>query len=89
MKNNRLGPLLSRENFDRLQYGNFVDVEAEAPTIEQFMATIREFISRQDYYKEEALELRKQIAVVNNIQATTEAIIRVYEDALQPTSGKE
>ena len=88
MKNNRLGPLLTRENFDQLQYGNFVDVEAEAPTVGQFMATICDFISRQGYYKEEALELRKQIAVNNNIQTTTEAIVRVYEDALQSTSGK-
>ncbi|MDX9883295.1 MAG: glycosyltransferase [Prolixibacteraceae bacterium] len=82
MKNNRLGPLLTRENFDFLQYGNFVDVEADTPTTERFLTTIREFVSRQEHYKNEALELRKRIVESNDIRETTEATIRVYEEAI-------
>ncbi len=84
MKNNRMGPLITCENFDRLQYGNFVDVEAGTPTTVQFMGTINEFVSNHEFYKNETLKLSKKMFETANIQETSEAIIQVYNEVLQP-----
>lgn len=82
LKNKRLGPVITRENFQHMQYGNFVDIEAPQPTKELFLSRIDDFIMHQQFYKQEAIELSKIIASSFSIESTLKSTIEVYEQAI-------
>ena len=84
IKNNRLGPIITSKNFERLRYGNFIDVEAPAPEKGTFLQIVDDFVAQQDFYKKEAIAIQHRIAVNFYIKNTVQATIRVYNELLTP-----
>lgn len=82
IKSNRLGPIITNENFERLKYGNFVDIEAATPEKESFIKIIDDFVVRQDFYKQEAFDLRKKIIQNFDIREVVKQTIEVYEELI-------
>lgn len=83
VKNNRLGPIITNKNYENLQYGNFIDVNAPAQEKNTFLKIIDDFVINQLFYKNEAIEISKKIATTNNIQHISERTITVYRELLQ------
>jgi len=83
VKSNRMGPLITQSNFERLQYGNFVDIEAREPDIHSFMLKIDDFVAHQEFYKNETIELSKRIANSRNIKEIIASTVQIYSDLLQ------
>lgn len=82
IKSNRLGPIVTNENFEKLKYGNFVDIEAPSPGKEAFIKIIDDFVVRQGFYKQEALDLRKKIIQTFDIRKVVKQTIEVYEELI-------
>lgn len=81
IKNNRLGPIITRENFELMKYGNFIDVESAAPTQEKFMSHISDFVEKQSFYKQETIELSSLISETFNMETIIQSTIKVYLEA--------
>jgi len=82
VKSNRMGPMITQANFERLQYGNFVDLDALKPTASFLLSGIEDFVANQEFYKNEAIKLSKRIPRTRNMKDIIDSTIQVYTDLL-------
>ncbi len=83
LKNKRLGPVITRSNFEQMKYGNFVDINAPAPNKSQFLFQIEDFVNQQSFYKQEAIALSRVIIGQYSISTTTRATEQVYREVIE------
>ncbi len=82
IKNNHLGEIVTRENFERLSYSNFVAVNSSAFSSKKAVDTIMDFCRREPFYKKEALFLKKVVCEARNIRSITEKTVDIYTGLL-------
>lgn len=78
VKNSHLGEIITRKNFEKLRYTNFVAVDS--PPLDQDRAAelIIDFCKNSSFYKEETLSLQKIIWEDQNISVVTNKITGIY-----------
>ena len=81
IKSNRLGPIITTENFEAMKYGNFIDIESSGPDKSRFLRLISDFIANQNYYKSEALILSKVVAETFQMNKVIDSTVKVYLEA--------
>ncbi|MCK9303860.1 MAG: glycosyltransferase [Bacteroidales bacterium] len=78
VKNNHLGEIITRGNFEKMRFTNFVAIDSPPFTPDKAAELIIDFCHRRSYFKEEAIFLQKIISEDQNINVVTNKITDIY-----------
>ena len=82
VKHNHLGPILTVRNLKRMQYANFVDLEALAPDAHTLLARLTSFLEHRIFYENEAKILQQIVSQEYNLSNVAERIVEVYREVV-------
>jgi len=85
VKHNHLGPIVTARNLKRMQYANFVDLEASAPDAQTLLARLNSFLEHRIFYENEAKVLQRIVSQEYNLSNVAERIVAVYREVLIPS----
>jgi glycosyltransferase involved in cell wall biosynthesis len=82
IKHNHLGPIVTVRNLKRMQYANFVDLEASAPDAHHLLEKLTSFLEHRIFYGNEAKILQQIVSEEYNLAIVTEKIVEVYREVV-------
>ena len=82
VKYNHLGPIVTVRNLKRMQYANFVDLEASAPNAHHLLEKLTSFLEHRTFYENEAKILQQIVSQEYNLNIVTEKIVEVYREVV-------
>jgi glycosyltransferase involved in cell wall biosynthesis len=80
IKHNHLGPIVTVRNLKRMQYVNFVDLEAPAPNAHHLLERLNSFLEHRIFYENEAKILQQIVSQEYNLSNAAERIVAVYRE---------
>ncbi|MCK9411612.1 MAG: glycosyltransferase [Prolixibacteraceae bacterium] len=80
VKHNHLGPIVTVRNLKRMQYANFVDLEASAPDAHHLLEKLISFLEHRIFYENEAKILQQRVSQEYNLNNVAERIVAVYRE---------
>jgi len=88
VKHNHLGPIVTQSNLRRMQFANFVDLDATAPDRKMLLSKLFDFLDHRRFYENEAKCLQYLANREYNIAGITKKIVHVYSDAIKSSGQK-
>ena len=85
VKHNHLGPIITQANLRRMQFANFVDLDAPPPDKERLLYKLFDFLEHRKSYENEAKFLQGTVCQEYNIIVITKKVARVYEEVINAT----
>lgn len=82
VKHNHLGPIVTVRNLKRMQYANFVDLEASAPNAQNLLEKLTSFLEHRTFYENEAKILQQIVSQEYNLSNVAERIVEVYREVV-------
>lgn len=82
VKHNHLGPIVTVRNLKRMQYANFVDLEASAPNAHNLLERLNLFLEHRIFYENEAKILQQIVSQEYNLSNVAERIMEVYREVV-------
>ncbi|MCX6221054.1 MAG: glycosyltransferase [Bacteroidia bacterium] len=82
IKHNHLGPIVTVRNLKRMQYANFVDLEASAPNALNLLDKLNSFLEHRFFYENEAKILQQIVSQEYNLSNVAEKIVGVYREVV-------
>ncbi len=82
IKYNHLGPIVTRANLKKMQYANFVDLDAFAPTKSDMLLELNEFIANREFYENETAALKQIMHLEYNQDLIVNRIVEVYREVI-------
>ena len=82
VKYNHLGPIVTRSNLKEMQFANFVDLKASAPTRKSMLDRLYDFVDHRDFYANEARFLQPAVQEAYNLDQIAGRIISVYQEVI-------
>ena len=82
LKYNHLGPVTDRANLKKMQYANFVDLDASPPDQNEMLSTLTDFIVRREYFENEAKELQLKMRLEYDLDQIVKGICGVYKEVI-------
>ena len=75
---NRVGGIVTTENYETFKYNNFIDVSASAPSTDKLKNNIEEFFSYQSEWQKESRLLANQIQKDFSLDKIVEKTVSLY-----------
>lgn len=76
------GEIITTGNYSTYRYGNFVAIDSDPPTPDAIIKTINEFLSRKNYFSEEAEKLRVIVRSDFNNESVVTQTLDLYKSVI-------
>lgn len=82
IKNKRMGEIIRCNNLQHFQFGNFVDLDGNEPDAKLICRKISEFITNEQFYKDQSQKIRQEIKSVYRVEAVAATTEKFYESLI-------